>query len=143
MSAGDIAGLIAAIAFAVLVLCVAVPLLKLGGLIRSLQTEVVIKQVVPLLGQTQTTVGHVNTNLANAESVTENAAEITTNARALAAAFSATLGGPLVKVASFSYGVRRAAGKRDRDAIVRAAKAQRKAGRKSPRRPTPTKSLGS
>ena len=127
MSAGDIAGLIAAIAFAVLVLAVAVPLIKLGSLLRSLQTEVVIKQIVPLLGRTQDTVGHVNSNLENTETLTTNAADISTNARALTTAFSATLGGPLVKVAAFSYGVRRAAGHRDRAAIEKQVKADRKA----------------
>jgi uncharacterized protein YoxC len=128
MDAGDIAGLIAAIAFAVLVLLVAVPLFKLGSLITSVQTEVVIKQVAPLLGQTQTTVEHVNTNLANAETVTTNAADISTNVRALATAFSATLGGPLVKAAAFSYAVRKAVGKRSTGDAGRAAKG-RKAGR--------------
>ena len=125
MSVGDVAGLIAAIAFAVLVLATAVPLLKLGSLIGKLQNDVVLKQVVPLLGQTQATVEHVNTNLANAETLTTNAADITTNARALATAFSATLGGPLVKAAAFSYAVRRAVSKRDKaevDAEVRSAR---------------------
>jgi len=134
MSAGDIAGLIAAIAFGILVLIIAVPLFKLSSLITSLQTEVVIKQIAPLLQQTQTTVEHVNTNLANAETVTTNAADVTTNVRALATAFSATLGGPLVKVAAFSYAVRRAVGRRNAEAAERDAKAARRAARHASRR---------
>jgi len=126
MSAGDIAGLVAAIAFAVLVLAIAVPLLKLGKLLGSLETEVIRGKVVPLLGQTETTVGHVNVNLANAEALTTNAKDISVNARALSTAFSATLGGPLVKVAAFSYGVRRAASKRDRADLEKDVKAARK-----------------
>jgi xanthosine utilization system XapX-like protein len=133
MSVGEIAGLIAAIAFAVLVLAIAVPLIKLGSLLGSVQTEVLIKQIVPLLGRTQTTVEHVNSNLEHAETLTTNAADISTNARALTSAFSATLGGPLVKVAAFSYGVRRAAGVKDREALAKQVKADRKAARKARR----------
>lgn len=131
MSVGEIAGLIAAIAFAVLVLAIAVPLVRLGSLIGSVQTEVVIKQVVPLLGQTQSTVEHVNTNLANAESVTTNAVDISSNVRALITAFSATLGGPLVKIASFTYGVRRAASRHEKEQIAQEVKAQRKAAKRA------------
>ncbi len=133
MSVGEIAGLIAAIAFAVLVLAIAVPLIKLGSLLGSVQTEVLIKQIVPLLGRTQTTVEHVNSNLEHAETLTTNAADISTNARALTTAFSATLGAPLVKVAAFSYGVRRAAGIKDREALEKQVKVNRKAARKARR----------
>jgi uncharacterized protein YoxC len=131
MSVGDVAGLVAAIAFGVLVLLAARPLWKLGSLIGSVEKDVVIKQVVPLLGQTQTTVEHVNTNLANAETLTTNAADITTNARALATAFSATLGGPLVKAAAFSYAVRRAVGKRDKAEVDAEVRSARKAAKKA------------
>ena len=131
MSAGEIAGLIAAGAFGLLVLILAVPLFKLGSLITSIQTEVVIKQIAPLLQQTQTTVEHVNTNLANAETVTTNVADVTTNARALAATVSAVLGGPLVKAASFSYAVRRAVGKRKAEETEREIKQARRAARQA------------
>lgn len=134
MSVGEIAGLIAAIAFAVLVLAIAVPLLRLGKLVGSVETEVLLKQVVPLLGQTQTTVGHVNTNLANAEALTDNAKDISTNAKALTTAFTATLGAPLVKVAAFSYGVRRASSRRTHAELEREIKTARKAQRKGGRR---------
>ncbi len=131
MSVGDVAGLVAAIAFAVLVLAIAVPILKLGKLIGSVETEVLLKQVVPMLSSTQETVGHVNANLANAETLTTNAADVSTNVKALATAFSATLGGPLVKVAAFSYGVRKAASKKDKAEIEKEVKAARKAAKKA------------
>ena len=134
MSVGEIAGLIAAIAFVLLVGAVAVPLLKLGKLIGSLEAEVVRGKVVPMLGETQVTIAHVNTNLANAEALTDNAKDISQNARALTTAFSATLGGPLVKVAAFSYGVRRAASRRDKAAFEKEVKAARKEARQEARR---------
>lgn len=131
MDLGDVAALVAAGAFGVLVLFIARPLWKLGSLIGKVQNDVVLKQVVPLLGQTQTTVEHVNTNLANAETLTTNAADITTNARALATAFSATLGGPLVKAAAFSYAVRRAVSKRDKAEVDAQVRSARKAAKKT------------
>ena len=63
MSAGEIAGLIAAGALVLLVVLLAVPLLKLG---RTLdETTLTIRQVreqsAPILSQASTTVTHVNT----------------------------------------------------------------------------------
>ena len=70
----------------------------------------------------------MNTNLENVEAVSANARDISTNARALTAAFAATLGSPLIRVAAFSYGVRKAASK---DRKEKAAKAKRQARAKS------------
>jgi uncharacterized protein YoxC len=130
MSVGQIAGLIAAVAFVLLVGVLAVPLVKLGRLFSSIEREVVRGQVVPLLGQTTETVSHVNAELVRADAITANVQEITTNASALTGLFSATLGGPIVKVAAFSYGVRRAAGRRDRAEIERTVREVQKAARR-------------
>lgn len=111
MSAGDIAGLVVACAAAVLLLSMIYPVLKLARILTAVENDVVRGKIVDILGEAQTSVTHVNTNLENVESVSANARDISTNARALTAAFSATLGSPLVKVAAFSYGVRRAASK--------------------------------
>lgn len=129
MTVGQIAGLIAAIAFVLLVGVLAVPLVKLGRLFASLEREVVRGQVVPLLGQTNETVGHVNSELVRVDAVTANVQSITTNVSALTSLFAATLGGPVVKVAAFSYGVRRAASKRSQADLERTVKAVRKAER--------------
>jgi uncharacterized protein YoxC len=126
VSAGEIAGLIAAITFAVLVLLVAIPLLKLG---RTLdETTLTIRQVreqsAPILSQANTTVTHVNSNLERVDDITGNAANVSSNVAALTSVVAATLGSPLIKVAAFSYGVRSAA-KKKREGVALAEASQR------------------
>jgi uncharacterized protein YoxC len=110
MSVGDIAGLIAAIAFVVLVALAAVPLLKLGRVLDEARLAIkgVSDSTVPLIGEVTTTVGQVNEQVEKLDTITTNAAQVTTNVSALTALFAATLGSPIVRVAAFTYGVRQA-----------------------------------
>jgi uncharacterized protein YoxC len=132
VSAGEIAGLIAAIALAVLVLLLAIPLLKLG---RTLdETTLTIRQAreqsAPILTQASTTVAHVNSNLERVEDITGNAANASSNVAALTSVVAATLGSPLIKMAAFSYGVRSAVRKkREGEAIAEAAERDKVARR--------------
>ena len=139
MSAGEWAGLIAAIALVLLVVLLAVPLLKLG---RTLdETTLTIRQVreqsQPILSQASTTVTHVNANLERVDDITGNAANVSSNVAALTSVFAATLGSPLIKVAAFSYGVRTAAKKKREGAALataqRSAKDERRSRRESRR----------
>jgi len=139
VSAGEIAGLIAAGALVLLVVLVAVPLLKLG---RTLdETTLTIRQVreqsAPILSQANTTVTHVNSNLERVDDITGNAANVSSNVAALTSVVAATLGSPLIKVAAFSYGVRSAT-KKKREGAALAEVAQRdredKRARRSARR---------
>jgi uncharacterized protein YoxC len=110
MSAGDVAGLIAAIAFVLLVGALAYPILKVGKLVEDLRHTVqgVSEQTIPLLTEVTTTVSTTNAQLVRVDAITSNVQQISTNASALTSLFAATLGSPLVKVAAFSYGVRQA-----------------------------------
>lgn len=110
MSAGDVAGLIAAIAFVLLVGALCYPIIKVGRLVEDLRHGVqgVSEQTVPLLAEVTTTVSTTNAQLVRVDAITTNVQQITTNASALTSLFAATLGSPLVKVAAFSYGVRQA-----------------------------------
>jgi hypothetical protein len=56
---------------------------------------------------------------------------ISTNVSALTSLFAATVGSPVVKVAAFSYGVRRAAGKRNAADIEKRVKAEIKSEKKT------------
>ena len=121
MSAGQIAALVAAGAFVVLVLLMAVPLLKLG---RTLdEATVAIRKAhegsAPLLDDAQTTLRQVNTQLERVDGITAGARTVSTNVSVLTSLFTATLGGPLVRAAAFSYGVNKA---------VKARRAARDAG---------------
>ena len=126
MSAGEWAGLIAALALVALVLLLAIPLLKLG---RTLdETTLTIRQVreqsQPILSQASTTVTHVNANLERVDDITGNAANVSSNVAALTSVVAATLGSPLIKIAAFSYGVRSATRKR-REGVALAEAARR------------------
>lgn len=114
MSAGDVAGLIAALAFVLLVGFMAVPLLKLGKVLDETRTTIrgISDESVPLLQEVTTTVTHTNEQLVRVDTITTNAAQVATNVSALTALFAATLGSPVVKVAAFTYGVRQALGGR-------------------------------
>jgi uncharacterized protein YoxC len=127
MSAGDVAGLIAAIAFVLLVGFLAYPIIKVGRLVEDLRHTVqgVSEQTIPLLSEVTTTVSTTNAQLVRVDAITSNVQQVTTNVSALTSLFAATLGSPLVKVAAFSYGVRQAMSGRG---SARASK-RRKGGR--------------
>lgn len=130
MSVGQIAAIVAAIAFAVLVILLAIPLVKLG---RTLdEATIAIRKAHegtgPLLDEAGVTITSVNTQLERVDGVTASAQAVAANTRALSSLFTATLGGPLVKVAALSYGLRKAAQTRQ---LKEAKKAQRKKKRSS------------
>ena len=111
---GSLAGLIAAIVFAVLVGALAYPLFKLGKLLDEARNTVkgLSEGALPLLTEVTTTVASTNQQLGKVDTITNNVAQVSTNVSALTALFAATLGSPVVKVAAFSYGVRQAMGGR-------------------------------
>ena len=121
---GDVAGLIAAIAFLVLVLFVAVPLVKLGSAIDEARITVrnLSNETTPLIAGVTTTVETTNAQLGKVDVITSNVASTTTNVSALTSLFAATLGSPIIRVAAFSYGVRQA---------VSGARSGRRAGRRA------------
>jgi len=126
MSGGDIAGLIAAGVFLLLVLFLAVPILKLGKVLDEVRNS--IKELSdgaqPLMTEVTATVSTTNEQLKKVDGISNNVADATANLSALSSLVSATVGSPLIKVASFSYGVRSALN-------ARKAGAQRPAGRRS------------
>ena len=130
MSGGEIAALIAAVAFVLLVLLLAVPLLKLG---RTLdEATIAVRKthdgVAPLLADAQSTVESLNTQLVQLEGIATNVNAMTTNVAAMTAVVSSTLGSPMIKAAAFTYGVRKTvADRRDADAVRDARRKRRRA----------------
>lgn len=136
MSAGHIAALIAAGAFVLLVILLAIPLIKLG---RTLdEATVAIRKAHensdPLLHGANDTITHVNTQLERVDGVTANVQQFSSNASALSSVFTATLGGPLVKTAAFSYGVSKAIKARRQGKAGDDGKHARRYGRKRGRK---------
>jgi uncharacterized protein YoxC len=149
LSGGEVAGLIVAVFWAVLVCFIAFVLVKLGNVVGEAGKLVagVTDQTVPLLGEVTTSVVHVNAELERVDAITANVQTTTGNVAALTSVFAATLGSPVIKVAAFSYGVRRALGDRDEKDMrkrleqqQKAEKAARKAAKRSPRASAPKKS---
>ena len=110
MSGGDIAGLIAAGILAVLVGLLAVPLLKLGRVFDETSAAIrgVSENITPLLEEATTTISETNKQLVRVDTITSSVEEVAGNVSALVALFAATVGGPLIKIAGFSAGVRAA-----------------------------------
>ena len=107
---GGIAGLVAALAFAYLVVRLAGLIAKAGKILD--ETRVTVRtttdNVQPTLVKLTDTVSLTNDQLARVDGITSQVGVMTTNASALTGLFAATLGGPLVKVAALSFGVRSA-----------------------------------
>ncbi|MCW2620668.1 MAG: hypothetical protein JWL64_270 [Frankiales bacterium] len=135
MDVGDIVGLVFAIFFAILILALCFLVWKLTKVVEETQNLVqgITKETIPLLSEVTTSVVHVNEELTRVDAITANVQSMTANASSLTALFAATLGSPVIKVAAFSYGVRRAAGKRDHDAMQKRVKAELKAAKKAPK----------
>jgi predicted PurR-regulated permease PerM len=105
-----VAGLIVAVFWAILVSFLAVVLVRLAQALRQATKLVtaVTEQAVPLLGDASEAVRSAHAQLDRVETITADVQEVTANASALSSTVASAFGGPLVKVAAFGYGVRRA-----------------------------------
>lgn len=110
MSGGDIAGLIAAGVFAVLVLLLAVPIWKLGRVFDELRKAIrtVSEETTPLIEEVTSTVSTTHQQLRTVDGITTNVSDASANISALSSLVAATIGSPLIKVSAFTYGVRSA-----------------------------------
>jgi uncharacterized protein YoxC len=149
MDPGEVAGLIAAGALLMLVVVLAVPILKLGRTVDAATRAIndltdrtgpllgdvndTVKGVNSALGQVQVSLDGVNVQLERVDTITGHAAHITANIANLSTVVAAAAANPLIKVASFGYGLRKtvaARRKADEDREVRATlKQRRKAAR--------------
>jgi uncharacterized protein YoxC len=149
MSAGEIAGLIAAGAFLMLVVVLAVPILKLRHTVDAATRAIndvndktgplldnvneTVQNVNTALGQVQVSLDGVNVQLEKVDTITGHVQNVSANIANLVTVVSAAAASPLVKVASFGYGLRKAAAARrhaEEERDVRASlKQRRKAAR--------------
>ncbi|MGW6706485.1 DUF948 domain-containing protein [Streptomyces sp. NPDC054956] len=113
MSGGEVAGILVAVFWAILVSFLAVVLVRLAQVLKATTKLVadVTDQAVPLLADASTTVRSARTQLDRVDAIASDVQEVTSNASALSSTVASTFGGPLVKVAAFGYGVRKALGK--------------------------------
>ena len=108
MSGSVIAGLIAAAAFVVLVVLLAVPIIKLGKVFDELRKSIkdLADGTTPLIGEVANTVATTNDQLKKVDVITNNVSDTTANVSALSSLVAATVGKPLIKVAAFTEGVK-------------------------------------
>ncbi|MGA5795963.1 DUF948 domain-containing protein [Streptomyces cellulosae] len=118
VSGGEVAGILVAVFWAILVSFLAVALARLAQTLRATTKLVadVTDQAVPLLADASTAVRSAQTQIERVDAIASDVQEVTSNASALSTTVASTFGGPLVKVAAFGYGVRRALGGREEDA---------------------------
>ncbi|MEU3947084.1 DUF948 domain-containing protein [Streptomyces sp. NPDC029526] len=125
MSGGEVAGILVAVFWAILVSFLAVALARLAQTLRATTKLVadVTDQAVPLLADASAAVRSAQTQIERVDAIASDVQEVTSNASALSTTVASTFGGPLVKVAAFGYGVRRALGGRtEEDAPARASR---------------------
>ena len=110
MSVGDVAGLIAAVAFVFLVGVMAIPLVKLGGVFDETRSMIkgVSDETVPLLSEVTTTVGSVNKELDRVDGMMESAGNIVRSAERVTSVVEQAVSSPLIKLAAFGAGASRA-----------------------------------
>ncbi|MGW6913658.1 DUF948 domain-containing protein [Kitasatospora sp. NPDC054939] len=127
MSVGELAGLLVAVFWAVLVTLLAVVLVRLARVLReaTVLVSAVTEQAVPLLTEAGAAVRSANEQLERVDEITANVQDAAANANALSSTVAATLGGPLVKVAAFSYGVRKAVAKQQGGPLLPAQPGER------------------
>ncbi|WEV68179.1 DUF948 domain-containing protein [Bifidobacterium sp. ESL0769] len=108
MSIGDIAGLIAAIAFAVLAGFLIYPLIRLGKLFDQLAQTVKDSgdHAIPALDEGVTTVRQVNKSLEDVNKISSAASTTAGNIGALTDLYGSFLGKPVIKLASSFYALK-------------------------------------
>ncbi|MBS2539709.1 DUF948 domain-containing protein [Catenulispora sp. NF23] len=135
MSAGAIVGLIFAIFFAIGVLFFAFVLVRVAEVLKETTKLVagITQETVPLLNEITDTVKNGNAQLVKVDAITDNVETMSKNVSGLVSTATSAIGGPLVKVASFSYGVRAAITSRKNEDVAKRVKAELKADRKARR----------
>lgn len=135
MSGGAIVGLIFAIFFAVGVCFFAFVLVRLAEVLKETTKLVsgITRETVPLINEVTETVKSGNQQLVKVDGMTTNLATITNNVTGLVTTATSVVGGPLVKAASFSYGVRAAITSRRNEDVAKRVKAELKAERRARR----------
>lgn len=114
MVGADLAALICAIAFAVLVIFLIVVLLKVSRFIDASSATIreTGEHLIPLLIDLTETTKQANKQLEKVDIITENVVEATTNLSSLINSFTSSIGGPLLRVGEIIRGVSGLIGKK-------------------------------
>lgn len=110
VSLGSVAGFIAAVAFAVLVWRLGSVISKAGAVLDEASAAVrkVSDETLPLITEMTKTVSSTNAQIERLDAITANLATMSNNLNALTSLTVATVGRPMLKVASVGYGIKTA-----------------------------------
>lgn len=106
MSGGEIAGIIFAGGFALLVLFLGFPLLRLGRVLSEVAkaVEAMNEELTPLVSEARETLLETNKQLRRIDNITKDVEQISANANSIFALFTASIGGPLAKISGLVSG---------------------------------------
>lgn len=109
MSGAQIVGLIFAVFVVVGAFFLALVLMRVTELLLTVKGTLttITDAALPLIEQAEQAAKTGNAGMVKVAAITENIQDLTDNVGAVTATAGAVAGGPLVKAASFSYGVRR------------------------------------
>lgn len=110
LTAGEVAGLIVAMFWAILVCFLAMVLVKLARLLTE-TTRMVAElsdRVVPLLDDVTVTVTETNRQLVAVEAIATDVKQVSGNMAKVTGVASTLFTGPMIKVSALGHGVRRA-----------------------------------
>lgn len=107
---GATAAIIAAVAWAVLVIILVVVMANVFRLLESVKLLVdgIRQETVPLLGEVTTTVSSVNKELERVDGMVESAGHIVKSAERISSLVEHAVSSPLIKVIGFGAGAQRA-----------------------------------
>jgi hypothetical protein len=110
LTAGEVAGLIAATGWIVLVCVMATVLVKLARLLTETTKAVsdLNDRLAPLLDDVSVTVNETNRQLVAVEAIAKDVKQVTGHAVKLSGVTQTMFTGPLIKVSALGHGVRRA-----------------------------------
>ncbi|TDQ45381.1 DUF948 domain-containing protein [Actinorugispora endophytica] len=129
LTGGELAALIAVVVWAVVAAFLCVVLFKLTRLLAEATKAVseFRERTGPLLDDVTATVERANGSLDRVEEITANLASTSEDVSTVTALTRSAVTGPLVKVASLSYGVRRVLGRRRELALIRTRRRRERA----------------
>ena len=110
LTGGDVALIILAAFWGVLVLFLSLMLLTMFRVLESTKTLIdgIRDETVPLLGEVKTTVSGVNKELDRVDTVMESAGKMAKSAERITVVVEQTVSNPLIKFAAFAAGASRA-----------------------------------
>ncbi|BCW78226.1 DUF948 domain-containing protein [Arthrobacter sp. NicSoilC5] len=113
MSIGAIAGLISAGVFALLVLLLAVPIMRLGQVLDEVRIAIrsLSDGAIPIMDGATVIVATANQQLRKVDGIASNVSDVSADFSALTSLVTASVGAPLIRMAAFSHGVRTALAK--------------------------------